>query len=271
MIYVFDIWENMINQIKAVTTILLLFDFDGTLTPIVDRPELVTFPQDLRRLLKFLANNKYIDLGIISGRALSDLRTVVDVPNIIYAGNHGLEIEGPELSFVHPLTQEFKSTIRVLSQVLTNTMARIKGIFIEDKGLTLSVHYRLVESRAEETEAKNLFERIVGVARLLGRVKTTSGKKVYEIRPAIQWDKGKAIEHIVNNYNEKWKYKGKPLIIYLGDDLTDEDAFISVNKYLGISIYVGEPKNDSNAPYYLKSSQEVRLFMENLLSVVQGI
>jgi trehalose 6-phosphate phosphatase len=270
MIHIFDTWENIVSQIMAPASIMLLFDFDGTLTPIMDRPELVTLTEDFRHLLKSLANNRWVILGIVSGRALSDLKKIVDLPGIVYAGNHGLEIEGPELSFVHPLSQEFKSTIRVLNQVLNRTMTKIKGIFVEDKGLTLSVHYRLVQGDAAEKEVKHLFERIIGVARMLGRVRTTSGKKVYEVRPAVNWDKGKAIEHIVRQYQGHWKYRGKPLIIYLGDDLTDEDAFDSVNQYHGISIYIGEPQSESRAGYYLSSIDEVKQFMEKLLSLVQG-
>jgi trehalose 6-phosphate phosphatase len=269
MIYIFNAWEDIINQIRSHTGLILLFDFDGTLTPIVDRPEAATLADDLRSLLKALASKKGMTLGVVSGRALSDLKSKVNILNIIYAGNHGLEIEGPELQFIHPLMQEFKSTMRILSQVMNKTMAKIKGLFIEDKGLTLSVHYRLVESPDKEIEVKNMFERVVGVARMLGKVRTTSGKKVYEVRPAIDWDKGKAIEHVISHYRERGKHIEKALAIYLGDDLTDEDAFKSIAKYRGISIYVGSPDHESSAAYYLNTVDDVKLFMEKLLLAVQ--
>jgi trehalose-phosphatase len=269
MKYVFDAWEDITGQIRAHSSVLLLFDFDGTLTPIVDSPELAKLSNESRELLKILAAVKGFTLGIISGRAISDLVNRVNIHNIIYAGNHGLEIKGPELSFIHPLTQEFKSTIRILGQVMNKTMSGIKGLFVEDKGLTISVHYRLVNSQDEERQVKNMFERIVGVARMLGKVKTTSGKKVFEVRPAVNWDKGKAVEHVLKHLRQRGKYRDKVLPLYLGDDLTDEDAFRSVARYGGISIFVGEPGQESSATYYLHSTDDVKLFMHKLLLAVR--
>jgi trehalose 6-phosphate phosphatase len=262
MLYVFDELDAIINRIKSSQKVLILFDYDGTLTPIVEEPELAVLSDKSRKVVKALAGKRKFIVGIISGRAISDIKSKVNIDNIIYAGNHGLEIEGPGFAFIHPLTDEIKSNLKLINIVLNKTVGSIKGSIVEDKGITLSVHYRQVEDTDKEKEVKNVFDRVIGIARKLGKVNTTSGKKVYEVRPPVQWHKGKAIELIMKDY-EKTRYK--PIIIYMGDDLTDEDAFQSLKAFKGISIYVGEDNPDSHADYYLKSSEEVYEFINKLL------
>ena len=262
MRHIFNKLSDIVKRIKANRSVLLLFDYDGTLTPIVEEPELAELSDESRKSLKALAGKKQFTIGIISGRAISDIKSKVNIDNIIYAGNHGLEIEGPGLVFIHPITDEIKSTLRLIGMLLRKTMAAITGTMVEDKGLTLSVHYRRVQDKQKEREVKNTFENVTGTARMLGKVDTTSGKKVYEVRPSVQWHKGKAIELIIRDYQ---KGKTEPLVIYLGDDLTDEDAFKSVKALKGISIYVGGDNPDSGADYYLESTGEVYKFIDKLL------
>jgi trehalose-phosphatase len=119
-------------------------DYDGTLTPIVERPELAKLPEETCKLLQHLTTRPHFTLGIISGRALADLKALVNLKGILYAGNHGFEIEGPGLSFISPIADEIKPLIRILRQVLNMGVSTIKGVLVEDKGVTLSVHYRQV-------------------------------------------------------------------------------------------------------------------------------
>jgi trehalose 6-phosphate phosphatase len=262
MLYVFDELDTIISRIKSNRNVLLLFDYDGTLTPIVEEPELAVLSEESRKTLKELAGKKQFTVGIISGRALGDIKSKVAIDNVIYAGNHGLEIEGPGFAFIHPLTDEVKSNLKLINVVLNKTMGAIKGTIVEDKGMTLSVHYRMVQDTDKEKEVKNVFERVIGIARKIGRVNTTSGKKVYEVRPPVQWHKGKAIELIMKDYE---KTKNKPLVIYIGDDLTDEDAFKSVKSFDGISVYVGDINPQSDADFYVASPDEVYEFIDKLL------
>jgi len=191
--HLFSVWPEAAQRLKAARRVLLLSDYDGTLTPIVDRPELADLPARTRQLLQALAHQHRFTVGIISGRALSDLKQRVDIGNIVYAGNHGLEIEGPGISFINPLAEEMKPVLRLIHQALSKALATVRGSLVEDKGLSLSVHYRLVEEKEVE-KAKTIFERILYVPHLSGKVKITSGKKVHEVRPAVDWDKGKAIK-----------------------------------------------------------------------------
>lgn len=262
MNYIFKNLDEIIDRIKAYTNVIVLFDYDGTLTPIVDIPEKAFLNNERRKILRELSKKKRFSIGIISGRALSDIKSRVSIDNIIYAGNHGLEIEGPSLAFIHPLTDEVKSTIRIINAVLNKTMGAIKGTIVEDKGLTLSVHYRQVKDDKKQNEVKTVFEKVTGVANMLGKINITSGKKIYEVRPPINWHKGKAVELIIKDYQ---KGKQNPLVIYAGDDLTDEDAFKALKKFEGISIYIGAVNPESSADYYLKSPDELYKFIEKLL------
>lgn len=261
-------WPKVAEQLKNARHILLFVDYDGTLTPIVDRPELADLSEDTRQLLKTLARERRCTVGIISGRALPDLKNKVKIDGIIYAGNHGLEIEGPGLSLVNPLAEEIKPVLRVLYQVLRRALGAVKGVLVEDKGLTLSVHYRQVATR-EVPQVQSIFQRMVGGVQALGKVRISRGKKVLEVRPAVAWDKGKAIRLLMKRYGKGKQTKLLP--VYLGDDLTDEDGFGVIAAYEnGISVFVGEASHNTTAQYYLRSPREVTTFLGLLLEHARG-
>jgi trehalose 6-phosphate phosphatase len=255
MQYLFDVRSEVVHRLKSAGHVLLLTDYDGTLTPIVDKPELATFPQETRKLLRKLAKNSRYTVGIVSGRALSDLKGKVGLGGIIYAGNHGLEIEGFGSSFLEPIAEEMRPLLNILGQVLSATVRGIKGAFVENKGLTLSVHYRTVDE-IEERKVEDAFSRITDPLRVTGKIKITRGKKVYEIRPPVDWDKGKAIAWLIAKCKET-RAKGGALPMYLGDDITDEDGFKVIERNNGVSIFVGEGSFQSAARYFLKSPEEV--------------
>jgi len=261
--HLFSVWQEFSKRLKAASRVLLLCDYDGTLTPIVDRPELAELSEKTRQMLQTLARQSHFTVGIISGRALADLRQKVGLSNIIYAGNHGLEIEGPGVSLVNPLAAEMRPVFRLINQVLNKALAPIKGVRVEDKGLSVSVHYRMVEEGKSE-EVTNAFERVIATARSLGKVRITSGKKVYEVRPAVEWDKGKAIALLIERFG-KTKTKKELLPIYLGDDQTDEDGFKVIEKRGGISVFVGEETGNSAARYFLESPAEVEQLLSRLV------
>jgi trehalose-phosphatase len=256
-------WPQIARQLRDASHILLLTDFDGTLTPITARPELANLSDHMRRLMKNLAHQRRFTLGVISGRALADLKVKMDVDDIIYAGNHGLEIEGPGIRFVNPVAEELKPILRVMHYVLSRSLAKIKGVFVENKGLSLSVHYRLAEDyQAKDVEA--VVKKVVGGAET-GQTRITSGKKVYEVRPAVAWDKGKAINLLMNRFG-KLKRRSGLMAMYFGDDLTDEDGFRMIENYgNSVSVYIGEPNRKSSARYFLRSPDELAVFFEILL------
>ncbi len=262
MLHLFAAWDRVKSIIKEAEHILLLSDYDGTLTPIVERPELASLDEETKRVLKSLAKNPRYTVGIISGRALTDLKSRVGLENIVYAGNHGMEIEGLGTRYFDPVAEEVRSFLQLLSRVLSVALRGIRGAFVEDKGMTLSVHYRAVDARDEEA-VKSVFERVADPLHTNGRIRVTHGKKVYEIRPPVDWDKGKAIVWILTKCKQL-KRKGKILPIYLGDDLTDEDGFKVVEKLNGISILVSDELRQSAARYFVKSPEEVIQFLKML-------
>jgi trehalose-phosphatase len=201
--------------------------------------------EDTRELLQSLAQEQHFTVGIISGRALADLKDKVNLPGIIYAGNHGFEIEGPGLNFVNPIVDEVKPFFRVIRRLLTMTAGSIKGVMVEDKGITLSVHYRQADEEKVKDVENLVKHAIQGPASAIFKI--TTGKKVYEVRPAVSWDKGKAIRLLMKKYGKGGRLSGL-LPIYLGDDLTDEDAFKMIEKYgNGITVYVGRNNGGSDA------------------------
>jgi trehalose-phosphatase len=256
------VWRDVARRIRESRRVLLLCDYDGTLAPIVDRPELAELPKRARQLLQSLtAQHKFI-VGILSGRALDDLKGRVAINNIIYAGNHGLEIEGSAINFVNPLAEEVRPVFRLMSQVLSKAFQHIKGVLVEDKGLTLSVHYRMVPEEKLD-DVKTVFESVISIAQSLKQVKVTLGKRVYEIRPPVDWGKGKAIDLLMERLSNL-PGNGETLPIFLGDDRTDEDGFKVINLYGGLPIFVGNEPGDTVARYYLSSTHEVEEFL-NLL------
>lgn len=264
MEHLLSAWPKVAEQLRSARHILLLLDYDGTLTPIVERPELANLPKSARQLLQALARQRRFKLGVISGRALADLKAKVGISNIVYAGNHGLEIEGPGITFVNPLAEEFRPVLRLMHYVLSQALGAIKGVLVEDKGLTLSVHYRQVAAD-KSTEVKSIFNRIAQGAATLGKIRITSGKKVYEIRPAVAWDKGKAVKMLMKKYGKGGRKSGL-LPIYIGDDVTDEDGFKVIENYgSGISVFIGQQERQSSARYFLESPTEVARFLEILL------
>ena len=229
---------------------LLLSDYDGTLTPIAAKPELAILGQKAREtLLRLNRQDKYM-VGVISGRGLPDVAAIVDLPELIYAGNHGLEIAGPGLDFVHPEATAAGETRGRLLQDLTENLSRLPGVVVEDKGLTLSVHYRLVpDDLTGNVESR--FNAAVSPYLKPGAWRTAVGKKVFELKPDIPWDKGKAIAYIQHAYPKA------SLTFYFGDDLTDEDGFEAVQSSGGIAIFVGQARQPTKAMYRLDSPQEV--------------
>jgi trehalose 6-phosphate phosphatase len=261
-------WPQITEKLKDSGHFLLLADYDGTLTPIVSRPELAELPEEMRHLLETLLHHNRFIIGIISGRALSDLKGKVRIEGMVYAGNHGLEIEGPGIRLVNPVANEMRPVLLIIYQLLSRTLRKIRGVIIENKGLTLSIHYRQV-SEEKSREVKSIFDRIVSGAQALGKISITPGKKVYEVRPDVDWDKGKALRLLMKKYGKGGR-NSKLVPIYLGDDRTDEDAFRAIEKYEnGISVFIGEPTQETAARYFLKSSVEVADFFKILLKTTR--
>jgi len=262
MKYLFSQFSK-IKELLSNKFILLLLDYDGTLTPIVETPSKAIIHKDTKGLLQKLSRSPYCKIGIISGRKLEDIKNIVGVDGIIYAGNHGLEIQGPKIKFESQVSPRLKSIIRNIAMDMQKRLLGIKGVLIEDKGLTLSIHYRLV-SKKDMLAFDKIISEVINPYIVCDKIKVNSGKKVYEIKPPVKWDKGKIVLWLLARQQFISGVKDV-LPIYIGDDITDEDAF-KVLKRKGLTVFVGRPGN-SKADYYLKNAEEVIKFLRSILNL----
>jgi trehalose 6-phosphate synthase/phosphatase len=228
-------------------SVALFFDYDGTLTPIVDRPENATLSTAARRVLRQAMRTRNLSVSIVSGRSLADLKKMVGLPGLTYVGNHGFEIDGPGISYRHEALDLFHSAIETAAAEMTR--AATDGAWVERKGATLSLHLRAVA----EGKRRNIEARAISLLRRHG-LRVTRGKCVVEGRPPIDWHKGHAVLSVLaRKYGADWSERVRAL--YAGDDVTDEDAFRSL-RGIGRSIRVG-PATQTVADYTLPDPASV--------------
>ena len=210
-------------------TLALFLDYDGTLVPLAARPDEARLPEAARQTLFQAARMPNLDTVIVSGRALDDLKRMVDVPGLTYVGNHGFEIEGPGITFRHPHADRARASLEVAADGLA--ALGVSGARVERKGVTVAYHVREVAG-PEREGAVRAAEAVLRRQRL----RVTLGKLAVEGRPPVDWHKGRAVLHVlVNRHGVDWPSRVRAL--YIGDDLTDEDAFRSL-RGIGRSIRV---------------------------------
>lgn len=236
------------------------FDYDGTLTPIVSKPHLARLSPSAQKLLKQLSQKHKSRIAIVSGRSLKSVKFLVGIPSLIYAGNHGCEIKGPGFTYHPRISQKYHTAIKRIKHNLNIQLKQIKGVIVEDKGWTLSVHYRNVPD-ASLKKLKKLFSQEVNPYTINNSVMLKAGKKVWEIRPPVDWHKGKAVLWILKRMRQK--VSGPIVPIYFGDDITDEDAFIAL-KRRGIGVLVGKRKS-SKARYCISGPQALQTLLRRIV------
>ena len=252
MKHLLENWKDIRAKIEQAQTLFLFLDYDGTLTPIVSRPELALCPSEVKGHLEKLRDLPGVHLAIISGRSLKDLREKVGVSGITYVGNHGLEIQNPGGRHKEFLSSARIKELKQITRNLRDSLKKIPGILFEEKGPILAIHYRNVPQTfwtliPPKLEAELQPRR--------GRWKMAPGKMVLEIRPNVDIHKGEAVREILKAFPSPGL-----LPIYLGDDQTDEDAF-RVLKAQGISVFVGPATSSSEADFFLDSPDEVQEFL----------
>ncbi len=267
MHYLFKSWDMLKGRLKG-KHIFLFLDYDGTLTPIANTPDRAIMSEEIKLLLERLSRSPFCKIAIISGRSLDDIKNRVGLKGVIYSGNHGLEIEGPKIKFIMPVKPGYEKILKQIKKELSAKIASIKGVFIEDKGFSLALHFRLA-SKNSITLAKAVLYETAIIDSVSNKVKIKAGKKVLEVGPILEWDKGKVVLWLLARQKFA-KDTSNVLPIYIGDDFTDEDAFRAL-QHTGITIFVGKPKS-SCANYYVKNIKEVtKLFKEILLLQEEAI
>ncbi len=240
----------------------VFLDYDGTLTPIVARPELAVLPPATGEVLDALAAR--CTVGIISGRDLDDVRAMVGRgEHLWFAGSHGFDIASPE-----GWRRDIEAGRDVLPQLdaaeaaLREQVPAVPEAWVERKRFAIAVHYRQTPD-----EHVDRLERLVAeVAEASPGLRLAGGKKIFELRPDIPWDKGKALQHILEVAGVD---PATSLAVYIGDDVTDEDAFVAI-RTTGVGIVVGDEDRPTAARFRVDDTDQVRDFLRLLLDHAEG-
>jgi len=235
----------------------VFLDYDGTLTPIVSQPEKALLSDSLRRALQALVMQAPV--AILSGRDLDDVRQRVNISAIVYAGSHGFDIAGPR-GPRKELATEFLPRLDIVEKEIGEQLTGIPGARLERKRFSIAAHYRNVN----ESDVPKVERAVSEVAARHRELRKMDGKKVHELLPDIDWDKGKAVLWLLENLGLE-RAKVRP--IYIGDDRTDEDAFRALEKS-GVGILVSEEPRPTAARYLLKDPAEVERFLRELVATL---
>lgn len=240
----------------------VFLDYDGTLTPIVDRPEDAIISESMREAVKGLSQR--CPTCVVSGRDRPVVQELMGLDTLIVAGSHGFDIWSPTGGKIEKEHGgEFADLLAEVEQRLHAVMDPIEGALIEPKKTSVAAHYRLV-AEAERHKVKEIVDQIL--ADHPDRLKCTPGKMVWEIQPKIDWDKGKAVLYLLQALGLDHE---EVMPMYLGDDITDEHAFAAIEGR-GIGIFVGRADDpevggrDTHADFILNTIPEVEQFLDSL-------
>ncbi|KAK7309038.1 hypothetical protein RJT34_05460 [Clitoria ternatea] len=272
-----DSFDKIVDHAKN-KKVAVFLDYDGTLSPIVDDPDRAFMSEAMRATVRSVA--RYFPTAIISGRSRDKVFDLVKLTELYYAGSHGMDIIGPfsqtpsnnypncvntdhqgnETTLFQP-AREFLPMIDEVFRTLVEITKDITGSIVENHKFCVSVHYRNVE----ENNWTTIGQRVHDTLKNYPRLRSTHGRKVLEVRPVIDWNKGKAVEFLLESLGlNDWD---DVLPIYIGDDKTDEDAFKVLREgNRGCGILVSSMKKQSNALYSLRDPTEVKKFLQVLVN-----
>lgn len=262
--YLFDSLDK-IEIFKNDDKTAILTDIDGTISEIAETPEGAGVSPSMKVLLSDL-NRKFQLVAVISGRSVDNVKEMVDVDGLLYVGNHGMEYIIKDKRFLDPDAEMYLPELKRNAEKLEKgDLSKINGLMFEDKGVCLAIHYRQCELNVD-VRKKILDE--INKYNDSKNLKISEGRKVVEIKPSISRDKGYVVEKILRRY-------GLKKVIYLGDDITDFDAFkkleelekTGVIKTASILVFSSEiPDYVKNSTlFYVRNVDEVQRFFNWLL------
>ncbi len=200
-------WPQHSTTVQQHGKIVVLSDYDGTLTPIAATPTQAVLSDSTRAVLKRLSRLSSVQVGVISGRSLQDTKRAIGLPGLVYGGNHGLELQGLGLRFLHPEAKQFRPILFPLAGTLRKALAEIPGALVEWKGLTISLHWRQVPPRSHQ-RFRSIVARHLAPYLAHRLIRVTHGKRVIELRPPLAWNKGEGIawllRHLALSFRSPW-------------------------------------------------------------------
>ncbi|MFL6147667.1 MAG: trehalose-phosphatase [Pseudonocardiaceae bacterium] len=244
----------------------VFLDYDGTLTPIVDRPQDAVISDSMRDAVRRLAERTTV--CVVSGRDRAIIDQWMGIDGLVVAGSHGFDIGGHRDGTVrHDAVTGFEDLLSTVTHRLNTEVGSIEGAVIEPKRFSVAVHYRRVAPKDRPSVAAAVDTLL---AEYPDRLKVTPGKMVYEIQPKVDWDKGKAVQYLRHALG----VEGEEFVaLYLGDDITDEDAFAALKESgngQGIGVVVADLGDEEQADrvtaadFLLESTGEVQQFLNEL-------
>lgn len=252
---------DQLQEIIAGRTPLLILDYDGTLSPIVPNPDEAILPEATKQSLIKLA--AITPVAVISGRDRRDVENKVALDQLIYAGSHGLDMAGPEgLDIPEKVEERTLQSLKTAAENLQRNLEGVEGCIVESKKYAIAVHFRNV---AEE-EVEKVKDAVLAELAKHPDLKKGTGKKILELKPAIDWHKGKATMWLFEALNLSTE---GAIPIFVGDDITDEDAFVSIHDE-GVGILVGSHGEQTAATFSLKDTDEVQQFLERLYHLLRS-
>lgn len=254
--------DRFLDRIRSAWGLVVMSDFDGTIAEIEAYPADARVRPDAREAMARLRDHSQVDVAVVSGRALEEVRRLVGLDGIGYAGNHGLEIRIDDRSYVHPAAEGTEDVIDAVCEELADRLGDVDGAIIENKGLTATVHHRLIDD--DETVGR-VRETVRSSAARYDAIRAHDGKSIVELRPAVDWDKGRAVRWLL----QRTRSGATSVPIYLGDDETDEAAFEALSE-TGIGIAVGADPRRTNASFVLDGPPEVVDVLEWLARAVRA-
>lgn len=246
--------------------LLVFLDYDGTLTPIVVRPNEAFLPSGTRTTLQQLAG--VVPVSIVTGRSLEKIVDFVNLDELYYAGSHGFKIRGPRGTDIgHDVATSMRPDMEAAIEALTARIAHIPGAEVEDNFLAVSVHYRSVDPSQVQD-----IEHVVDTYLEETEYKLTKhhGKMVYELRPRVEWNKGYAVQWLVAHVTHALGCAAEDVAsMYIGDDTSDEDAFAVLSHMPhSVSILVCAGRRDTtHAVYQLRDPGEVNVFLQGITRI----
>jgi len=240
----------------------VFLDYDGTLTPIVERPELAVISDEMRQTVRELA--RYCPVAIVSGRDRREVEKLVGIEELFYAGSHGFDISGPGGTAME--LEEGRASLPALDRAEEELNRRIDGIEgaqVERKRFAIAVHFR----RVAEGQWLRVERAVDEVLAASDGLRKTGGKMIFELRPDIDWDKGRALSWLLRELDLD---RRDVVPLYLGDDLTDEDALREIEGR-GVGILVRGESRPTRARYALEDTAEVRLFLRTLSDYLEEL
>lgn len=248
------------REIKSTGSFVLMLDFDGVISPIVRTYDRAFISPASKQALLLLRGRRPV--AIISGRRLSDVKRRVGVDGLLYVGNHGLQWEVGARRFGKTVPQEKVRAVAAAKRKLLPLLKRYPGMLLEDKKLALAIHYRIMPKKFVG-DFKREVRKIIETIRAVAGLRIDHHKKTFELRAGHSFDKGHTVLEVQSYFENRRRKKLLP--IYIGDSVTDEDAFRALPR--GITIRVGK-KQGSAAKYYFKSRSEVDDFLRHLVSLI---